>query len=226
MARRVLHDTYFKQAKERGYRSRAAFKLKQINESKRLINTGDAVLDLGCAPGAWIQVALEMVGERGAVVGLDLKPIDPVPGERSIAMVGDAFEIEPAVLLDALRGVGMRERFDVVLSDMAPSTGGHGDAERSTHLCRRVLEMAPRVLNPGGSLAMKVLEGREYQDLLHETRAQFASVKGFKPKASRDVSREMYVIATGLKAVADASSDSRRSLPPHLRFDQSDFEAG
>lgn len=218
MARRVLHDTYFKQAKAQGYRSRAAFKLKQINESKHIIKPGDAVLDLGCAPGAWIQVALEITGHTGAVVGLDLKQTEPIPGGNSACIVGDAFETDPRVFLDALGEISQRERFDAVVSDMAPATGGHGDAERSTHLCRRVLQLAPHVLRPAGSLTMKVLEGREYQDLLRETRSQFASAKGFKPKASRDVSREMYVIATGLKAIAEGGMREDRHLPPHLRF--------
>lgn len=224
MARRVLHDTYFKQAKAKGYRSRAAFKLLQINESKHIIKHGDAVLDLGCAPGAWIQIALKLAGETGAVVGLDLKPTEPVSGGNSVSLVGDAFETDPRMFLDALKEISTRERFDVVVSDMAPATGGHGDAERSTHLCRRVLELCPHVLRPAGSLTMKVLEGREYQDLLRETRGKFASVKGFKPKASRDVSREMYVIATGLKSIAEGGMRDMRQLPPHLRFSEDEVQ--
>lgn len=152
------------------------------------------MLDLGCAPGSWLQVAAELAGPKGRVVGIDLNPVAHDFGSTVRTIVGDAFTIDPAEL------VGDRARFNVILSDMAPSTSGDlSDHFRSVELCDRVLELAPSVLKPGGSLCMKVFEGEAYPDLLRRTQALFRGVKGFKPKATRDVSREMYVIATGFK---------------------------
>ena len=155
MSRRTLHDEYFRRAKADGYAARSAYKLIQIQESKRLMKRGDRVLDLGCAPGAWLQVAARVVGTSGSVVGLDLKPVSVSAGPNVVALVGDAFEIEPSALTEPAGGA-----FDCVVSDMAPNTTGHGDSERSVELCRRVLELLPGLLKPTGSLAMKVFEGR------------------------------------------------------------------
>lgn len=192
MSRRTLHDRYFRQAKAEGYAARSAYKLKELNERRRVLPKGGRVLDLGCAPGAWLQVAAEAVGERGRVVGLDLKPVRIELPPSVVTLVGDAFETDPATLIEAGGG-----RFDCVLSDMAPDTSGAGDHFRSVRLCRRVLEILPGLLAPGGSLAMKVFEGEEYPALLRETGALFGEARGLKPKATRDVSREMYIIATG-----------------------------
>jgi 23S rRNA (uridine2552-2'-O)-methyltransferase len=228
MARRVLHDRYFRQAKAEGYLARSAYKLIEINEKKRVVRRGARVLDLGCAPGSWLQVASKLVGKGGIVVGADIQETtaDFAPNVR--VLVADVFEVEPEVLLGAGReknpgagasgsrdsrlktqdsknpgagasgfGVG---RFDVVLSDMAPSTSGVGDDYASVRLCRRVLELVPSVSAVGGNLVMKVLEGAEYPALLAETRRMYRQVRGFKPKASRDVSREMYIVAHGRTA--------------------------
>ena len=222
--KRVLHDHFFKLAKEEGYLARSAYKLKQINEAWNLIKPGNRVLDLGCAPGAWVQVAGELVGKRGRVVGVDLKPVKTNFGPRVHLLEGDVRKIDPNALLEPIRTEQRPDRlFDVVLSDMAPNTGGVGDAERSAQLCRTVLELVPHVLRDGGHLAMKVLEGGEYPALLRETGGLFRKVKGFKPKASRDVSREMYVVAAGRQPHADMPRRTDPALPPHLRFSESDF---
>ena len=192
MPRRTLHDEFFKRAKQEGYRSRAAFKLTQINDSKSLIKRGDTVLDLGCAPGAWLQVASELVGPSGRVVGIDLNPCKGAFDAQVTHRVGDAFETDPEELIELAGG-----RFDVILSDMAPKTSGVNDHERSIALCQRVLEVAIGALKPTGHLAMKVFEGGMYKDLLDSTAMIFTQTKGFKPKASRDVSREMYIVAKG-----------------------------
>lgn len=192
MGRRTLHDEFFKRAKQEGYLSRAAYKLKQIQESKGLIKRGDHVLDLGCAPGAWLQVAWELAGPDGRVVGIDLKPVKGAFGAGVVHAMGDAFEQSPESLVEMAGG-----KFDVILSDMAPNTSGVNDHERSIALCQRVLELAVATLKPTGHLAMKVFEGGMYKSLLDSTAMCFAQVKGFKPKASRNVSREMYVIAKG-----------------------------
>ncbi|QOJ00691.1 MAG: RlmE family RNA methyltransferase [Phycisphaeraceae bacterium] len=192
---RKLHDRYFKQAKTEGYLARSAFKLKEIQERFGVLRPGDAVLDLGCAPGSWLQVASEEVGPTGVVVGIDLQEVRPGFPENVHAAVGDAFTADPAALLIAAG----RGAFDVVLSDMAPNTTGHGDDFLSVRLCRRVLEVCGRVLRRGGWCVMKVLEGAEYTDLLADTRRVFAAAKGFKPKSSREVSREMFIVAKGYR---------------------------
>ena len=187
---RKLHDRYFKQAKAEGYVARSAYKLLEINEKFRIVRVGDRVLDLGCAPGSWMQVAAKTVGGRGLVVGVDLQAVGPnvAPGARTVQ--GDIFKVEPATLLELSGSL-----FNVVLSDMAPATTGHGDDFLSVRLCRRVIDILPPLLTPGGSLAMKVLEGEEFPELVREVRALFARVKGFKPDSSRDVSREMFIVA-------------------------------
>ena len=195
MARRKLHDQYFRKAKSEGFAARSAYKLQQIQEAKRIIRAKNAVLDLGCAPGSWLQVAADLVGPEGAVVGIDLTPVRiPLP-DHVRTIVGDITDTDPASLT-ALIGEG-RELFDAVISDMAPRTSGHGDAERSVTLCHSVLDLVPRLLKPTGHLAMKVLEGSGYPELLRRTGNMFAEARGYKPKASRDVSREMYVIGKG-----------------------------
>lgn len=194
---RKLHDRYFKQAKAEGYLARSAYKLKEMLERRRFVRPGDRVLDLGCAPGAWLQVAAEAVGRRGMVVGVDLTETRHDFGPNVRPIVGDVYTIDPASLTEAAGGP-----FDAVLSDMAPNTTGAGDDFVSARLCRRVLEILPALLRPGGSLVMKIFEGTDYPEVLRETRAQFGEARGFKPKASREVSREMYIIGTRYRAGA------------------------
>lgn len=204
---RKLHDKFFLQAKAEGYAARSAYKLKEINERKRLIRKGDCVLDLGCAPGSWVQVASEIVGPKGRVGGIDLKPTTIDMPDNARTVVGDIFKSSPQELLDIVEigGDGPKARlYDAVISDMAPNTeggaGGSGDHFRSVELCRRVLAVMPGVLKVGGHAVMKVFEGEAYGALLRETERMFADVKGFKPEASRDVSREIYIVAKGLES--------------------------
>lgn len=192
MPRRVLHDRFFRQAKAEGYLARSAYKLIEIQERFRVIPRGGRVLDLGCAPGSWLQVAARTVGPRGIVVGVDLAEVRETIADNVRTVADDVNTIDPAVLVDAAGG-----RFDAVLSDMAPNTSGSGDDLLSARLCRRVLELAPALLRPGGSLVMKILEGADYRDVLREVGELFARARGFKPEASREVSREMYVVADG-----------------------------
>jgi 23S rRNA (uridine2552-2'-O)-methyltransferase len=196
MAQRKLHDQYFKKAKAEGYLARSAYKLQEINERKRLFGSGARVLDLGCAPGAWLQIAAEIVGPRGVVVGIDLKEVREGIAANVRTTVGDVYKTPPEMLLEMAGGP-----FDAVVSDMAPDTTGHGDHFLSVRLCRRVLEMLPALLKPGGNMTMKVFEGEEYPALLREVQGLFREAKGFKPKASREVSREMYIVSHGYTAV-------------------------
>lgn len=202
---RQLHDRYFKQAKREGYVARSAYKLLEINDKKALIRKGDRVLDLGCAPGSWLQAAAELVGPRGIVVGIDLTPVEHPMPDHVRTLVGDLTETDPALLTAPAAG-----RFNVVLSDMAPNTTGAGDDFRSVRLCRAILERLPGLIAPGGHLAMKVFEGAELQDLVAETRAMFADARAFKPKASRDVSRETYVVAKEYRGAVAADA---RTVP-------------
>lgn len=195
MGKRVLHDQYFKKAKADGYVARSAYKLLEIQQRHRLIRPGDRVLDLGCAPGSWLQVADELVGEKGRIVGIDLKPVRLSLGPNVSTVVGDIEKTDPIALFDLAGGA-----FDVVLSDMAPNTSGHGDDLVSARLCREVLAVAVKTLREGGKLAMKILEGAEYQAVLGESKDLFRTTKGLKPKATRDVSREMFIIGEGFRA--------------------------
>jgi len=156
-----------------------------------------------------MQVAEKLVGDRGCVVGIDLQPVATRFGPRVKHVVGDIYkaskeELKSLALYDGetLDGGDSRKAFqgyDVVMSDMAPNTSGHGDDFLSVRLCRRMLELLPGLLRPRGNCAMKVLEGTEFPELLNETRVLFANVKGFKPKSSRDVSRETFIVAEGFK---------------------------
>jgi 23S rRNA (uridine2552-2'-O)-methyltransferase len=192
--RRQLHDQYFKKAKAEGYLARSAYKLKEIQERARLMRAGDRVLDLGCAPGSWMQVAAETVGAKGVVVGIDLQEIRHAFDPNVRTLQADVYKVPPETLLEMGGGL-----FDVALSDMAPNTSGAGDDFLSVRLCRRMLELINGLLRPGGNAAMKVLEGAEYMDLLRETQSVFRDARGFKPKASREVSREMFIVAKGYR---------------------------
>jgi len=197
MATRELHDYFFKQAKRDGYLSRAAYKLIEIDDKRKILRPGACVLDAGAAPGSWVQVAAKRVGEKGCVVAIDLDPLAPAARRPGVhAIVGDLREIPTGDLLAPLAGT-RRRRFDVVLSDMAPRTTGQKtiDHHQSVRLCEAVLDRLRDLLATGGDLVMKVFEGEAYADLVARTATVFETVKGFKPQASRDVSREMYVIA-------------------------------
>lgn len=194
---RKLHDEYFKKAKVDGYLARSAYKLLEIDEKKNLIRKGDCVLDLGCAPGSWLQVAERQVGSKGLVLGIDLQDVRHEFGPTVKVLKGDAFTFDPKPYLEFLPRDG---RFDVVLSDMAPNTTGHADDYASVKLCRRVLGMLPIALRPGGRLMMKVLEGAEFPELLKETKAMFVTAHAIKPKASRDLSREIFIVGLGFLA--------------------------
>jgi 23S rRNA (uridine2552-2'-O)-methyltransferase len=168
------------------------------------------VIDLGCAPGSWLQVVEAIIGQGGLAVGIDLQEVRPIFGPRVTTMVADAFATDPATLLEPLGGT----RADALISDMAPNTTGHGDDFLSARLCRRVLELAPHVLRPGGTLVMKVLEGADMPDLIKETRAMFVEAGATKPAASRDVSREIFIWATGFKSRRPATEPSHDAPGP------------
>jgi len=195
---RQLNDPYVAEAKKRGYRSRAAFKLLQLDDQFRFLKPGARVVDLGAAPGGWTQVAVERVRPLqtgGVVVGLDLTPIEPVAGATVLAK--DFYDDDaPAVLEELLGGSA-----DVVLSDMAAAATGETQVDhlRIMGLAEAAHDFARQVLKPGGSFVAKVLRGGTERTLLDRLKRDFAKVRHVKPEASRADSAEMYVVGTGFR---------------------------
>lgn len=190
---RQLNDPYVTAARKQGWRSRAAFKLLELDDKFQLIRKGARVLDLGAAPGGWTQVAVK----RGAasVLALDLLPIDPIHG--AAIMQGDFTDPELPARLTAVLGDGA----DLVLSDMAPNTTGHAatDHIRIVALAELALEFALRILSPGGSFVAKVFQGGSEKQILDALKRNFTSVRHAKPPASRKDSSELYVVAQGFR---------------------------
>ena len=188
-------DPYVKEAHKRGLRSRASFKLEELQKRDRLIKAGNIVVDLGAAPGGWSEFAVKCVGEKGKVIACDILPIRPI---RNVTFLQGDFRDEAVFLkLYSMIGVGA----DVVLSDMAPNMSGTTaiDQPRAMLLSELALDMARRVLRIGGSFVVKVFTGSGSQEYLAELRKDFSVVKVRKPDASRDRSREVYMVATGFK---------------------------
>ena len=192
---RQLNDPYVRAAKAKGYRSRAAFKLIELDDKFHFLKPGARVLDLGAAPGGWVQVAQARIGAAGKVVGADILEMEPIPGAE--LLVADLLDPEtPARLKAALGG-----RADVVLSDMAAATTGHRatDHLRTVALIEAALDVAEDVLRPGGAFVGKVFQGGTAGELLTRIKQRFAIVKHVKPPASRQESVELYLVATGFK---------------------------
>ncbi|HEY2048234.1 MAG TPA: RlmE family RNA methyltransferase [Caulobacteraceae bacterium] len=194
---RQINDPFAAEARALGYRSRAAFKLAEIDDRFGLIRRGSRVIDLGCAPGGWIQIAL---GRRAAaVVGVDLLPVDPLPP----AMILEGDFTDPSMgprLLEELGGFP-----DLVLSDMAPNTTGHRQTDhlRIMGLIEAAADFAAAALRPGGNFVAKAFQGGETGDVLEGLKRRFAVVRNVKPKASRSESSEVYIVATGFKGPAE-----------------------
>lgn len=189
-----INDPYVKQAQAQGFRSRAAFKLMQIDDKDRLLAPGKVVVDLGSTPGGWSQVASKKVGAAGRVVAIDLLPMEPVHGVHFI--LGDFREDEAlAELVEALDG----RRVDLVLSDMAPNLSGIAvtDQARSIHLLELALEFASEHLKSGGDMLVKVFQGSGFDELRREMEQLFTSVAVRKPDSSRDRSSEVYLLCRG-----------------------------
>lgn len=192
---RDLHDHFFREAKRNGFRSRAAYKLIEIDDKRQVFSKGDSVLDLGAAPGSWLQVAATAVGKKGRVVGVDLKEIEGQLPENVVTIREDVTTMTPESIGIAPGANGAME-FQVILSDMAPNTTGNRtvDHHGSVKLCHTAIDLAATMLVPSGNLVMKVLEGEAYKDLLDRAGTYFDFARGFKPKASRAISTEMFVV--------------------------------
>jgi 23S rRNA (uridine2552-2'-O)-methyltransferase len=193
-ANRHAPDYFARRAKAEGKPARSIYKLEEIDKRWKLIKRGDRIIDLGCAPGSWLQYAAQRVGPAGRVWGYDLKPLSvTLPGWAS-AEVGDVFEV-------ALPGAS----YNVVLSDMAPSTmGDHKtDAARSAGLCERAFDLADHHLAVGGHVVVKLLEGGEVVDLVKRLRQTYTKVERLRPQATRKDSTEIFLIGLGKKAPPD-----------------------
>jgi 23S rRNA (uridine2552-2'-O)-methyltransferase len=194
--REHVNDPYVQRAKAEGYRSRAAYKLLEMDKKDRLLVPGQLVIDLGAAPGSWSQVAIARLGAKGKLVAVDLLPMEPLAGVEFIQ--GDFRE---QVVLDALLAALGGRKADLVISDLAPNISGIdvSDQARSIHLCELALEFAGLCLKPGGSLLVKVFQGAGFVEFLAAMRKAFAKVESRKPGASRGRSSEMYLLGKGLK---------------------------
>jgi len=191
-------DPYVQRAHREGWRSRAAFKLEEIQRSDRLLRPGMTVVDLGAAPGGWSQYAARVLAGKGRVIALDILPMPAIPGVEFIE--GDFNE---QATLDRLAASLGGARADLVLSDMAPNMVGMSDVDhdRSMQLVELAVDLLPLALRPGGDFLVKVFQGRDFQPLMARLRAVFETVRTRKPKSSRSRSAELYVLARGYRLV-------------------------
>jgi len=187
-------DHYTRRAKKEHFPARSVYKLQEIQQKHRLIKAGDTVLDLGCTPGSWLLYAAKITGDKGRVVGIDLNPVTAQVPAHAQVITADVF---------ALDVESLGNNFNVVLSDMAPSTTGHKDvdATRSYNLCETALSIAQHVLVPGGSFACKIFQGPDFEQFLGSVRTNFKTTKIFKPQSSRKASKEIYVIGLNFKKI-------------------------
>lgn len=193
---RHVNDEYVKRSQADGYRSRASYKLLEIQERDSLIQPGQVIVDLGAAPGGWSQVAVKLVGKKGRVLATDLLEMDPVPGVDFVQ--GDFRE---QAVVDKLINILDGGKVDLVISDIAPNISGMSavDQPRSMYLCELALDFARQQLKSGGGLVVKVFHGAGFDDFVRDARTSFSRVVTRKPKASRSKSREVYMVATGFK---------------------------
>jgi 23S rRNA (uridine2552-2'-O)-methyltransferase len=191
----LWQDHYTRRAKKEQYPARSVYKLQEIQKKFNLIQKSHNVLDLGCAPGAWLLYAGEVTGPRGTVVGIDLKPVTINLPAHVKAYVGDALAPENPVFAE------MKGEFQVVLSDLAPATTGMKDVDalRSYHLCQAALDIAGNRLMPGGAFVCKIFQGEDFKAFTEAVRSAFKQHKIFKPQSSRKASKEIYIIGMGKK---------------------------
>ncbi|MCC4799682.1 23S rRNA (uridine(2552)-2'-O)-methyltransferase [Enterovibrio norvegicus] len=189
-------DKYVQEAQKKGFRSRAIFKLDEIQGKDKLLKPGMTVVDLGAAPGGWSQYAAEQVGDNGQVVACDILPMDSLPG---VSFLQGDFREE--AVLNALLDRIQPDMVDVVMSDMAPNMSGNlaSDQPKAMYLVELAMEMCREVLAPNGAFIVKVFQGEGFDQYLAEVRKMFKAVKIRKPDSSRARSREVYIVATGYK---------------------------
>lgn len=189
-------DEFVKRSQKEGYRSRAVYKLEEIDQKDHLLKPGVIVIDLGAAPGGWSQYAARKLKTQGRIIALDILPMEPLPGVEFIQ--GDF--LEQSVFDQLLNQLGS-DRPDLVISDMAPNMSGMEavDIPRAMYMAELALDLARQVLKPGGSLLVKVFQGEGFDDYQQQLKQQFNRVVMRKPRASRSRSREIYALATGFR---------------------------
>ncbi|OPK09255.1 23S rRNA (uridine(2552)-2'-O)-methyltransferase RlmE [Pseudomonas sp. VI4.1] len=194
---RHVNDPYVKQAQKDGYRSRASYKLLEVQEKYKLIRPGMSVVDLGAAPGGWSQVTSRLIGGQGRLIASDILEMDSIPDVTFIQ--GDFTEDE--VLAQILEAVG-NSQVDLVISDMAPNMSGtpEVDMPKAMFLCELALDLAARILKPGGNFVIKVFQGEGFDAYVKDARQKFDKVQMIKPDSSRGSSREQYMLAWGYRA--------------------------
>ncbi|MGI0091980.1 MAG: RlmE family RNA methyltransferase [Nitrososphaerales archaeon] len=206
-------DQFRRRAKEEGYRSRAAYKLIQMNEKYRIIRAGSKVVDIGCAPGGWLEVASNLVGERGLVVGVDIASVKPINGKKNVRIIREDVSSPqfPSRLADAM-GKG---KADCVLADLSPQLSGIWDMDhfKQIELCHKVIDLLPEALVMGGSNVLKAFHGGELEELIKRLRSSFSRVEISKPEASRNESSEVYLISMDFSGqVASRSLEAREEV--------------
>lgn len=189
-------DPYVRMAQKDGYRSRASYKLLEIQEKDRILRPGMTVVDLGAAPGGWSQVTSRLIGDRGCLIASDILPMDSIPDVTFIQ--GDF--TDDGVFAQILKAIG-EQPVDLVISDMAPNMSGvrAADQPRAMYLCELALDLAGRVLRPGGDFLIKIFQGEGFDQYLRQVRESFDRVQMRKPLSSRDRSREQYLLARGFR---------------------------
>ena len=194
--KRHVNDPYVKQAQKDGYRSRASYKLLEVQEKYKLIRPGMSVVDLGAAPGGWSQVTSRLIGGQGRLIASDILEMDSIPDVTFIQ--GDF--TEDAVLAQILDAVGNKE-VDLVISDMAPNMSGtpEVDMPKAMFLCELALDLGARILKPGGNFVIKVFQGEGFDAYVKDARQKFDKVQMIKPDSSRGSSREQYMLAWGYR---------------------------
>jgi 23S rRNA (uridine2552-2'-O)-methyltransferase len=199
-------EYYYKKAKEENYRSRATYKLVQSNEKYGFIRRDDVVVDLGAAPGGWIQAARKMTGKNGFILGVDLKPIDPFTQTYVRTIIADFTEADIVEQICSF----LPRKADVVISDAAPNITGVWEVDQAQQidLASRALEIAQCVLKPNGNFFVKLFEGEMFNEFVLKAKNLFDSVKIVKPQASRQKSSEMYLLALGLKSNCKSKEES------------------
>src|SRR5579875_2526176 len=206
-------DYYRRRAKEEGYRSRAAFKLLQLNEKYHMFRANSSVVDIGAAPGGWLEVASKVIGGRGLAVGVDLVKVKPLGKNVKILQEDITSDTFPDRLREALG----RSRADCVLADLSPKLSGIWDMDhfKQIELCHKVLDILPETLVQGGSCVMKAFHGAELDSLIKRLRNSFERLEISKPEASRKESSEVYLVALGFKGrVPSRPSEPERSMRP------------
>ena len=202
-----VQDSFFHKAKQEGFAARSVYKLEEIDRKRKLLKAGQRVLDLGCAPGSWLQYVAKRIGPKGVVVGVDLQRVELTLPEQARVIQADVYALDPAALRAAAGSAGENaSTFDVIVSDMAPKTTGipSADAARSADLALHALVLAGQLLKPGGDLLVKIFQGSRLQEVRKAYASTFGQVSLEKPAASRSESVEIFLLGRGFRAPATA----------------------